>query len=108
MEYILFSVVLCYFFLKATAPQSERNRELDRELARLERESKLMEDPDYWKEAHRIEGWDDDFIYNKFNVHIFTELGAGAARRMKIEREIRLEQEMLMFPEIFRNDKNQQ
>jgi hypothetical protein len=87
MEYLLLSIIVCYIIIKSSAPVN-RNRSIDQELARLDRQSEMIQDLDYFKEAYRIQGYDDDLIYNKFNIHYATELGAGNARRMEVQRKI--------------------
>lgn len=50
-----------------------------------DKQLKMIEDPDYFKEHSRIEGWDRDHIYNKYGIHVMDEFGGKRRREMEEE-----------------------
>lgn len=59
------------------------NREHKQYMDALDRERKMYEDPDYWKEHEVVTGWDRDYVYNKYGHHIITKFGGDQMREQK-------------------------
>ena len=67
---MIYGLLIAYFAYRIYRD----NKKFKKEFKRLDAEYKILNSPDYLKEDYRIENDTHYLIYNKYGVHILTEM----------------------------------